>query len=121
KREDTPDLDCQLVRQCGSTCRPLRPHPLRVGDAPPCGRGARQMMLPGPILLGLEFVPAPLRLGILKGALGAVAAATPRAQTGLGGAGGAWSSVSGQAPARLRRLTKHAMRGLPPATPGPAP
>src|SRR5690349_9098652 len=42
-------------------------------------------MLPGPIFLGLEFVPADLRLGILKGALGEVAAATPRNQTGRGG------------------------------------
>ena len=38
------------------------------------------MMLPGPILLGLEFVPANLGLRILKGALGEVALAAPRHQ-----------------------------------------
>src|SRR5215813_10190755 len=42
-------------------------------------------MLPGPIFLGLECVPADLRFRILKGALGEVAAATPRDQTGLRG------------------------------------
>src|SRR6266516_6184688 len=42
-------------------------------------------MLPRPILLGLEFVPADLRLGILKRALGEVAAATPRDQACLWG------------------------------------
>src|SRR5205823_14176363 len=42
-------------------------------------------MLPRPILLGLEFVPADLRLGILKSALGEVAAATPRDQPCLWG------------------------------------
>src|SRR5262249_27527354 len=41
------------------------------------------MMLPGPIFLGLAFVPADLRLGILTGALGEVAAATRGDQTGL--------------------------------------
>src|SRR5215813_861540 len=42
-------------------------------------------MLPSPIFLGLEFVPAALRLGILTGTLGEGAAATPRDQPGLRG------------------------------------
>src|SRR6185295_15157548 len=81
-------------------------------------------MLPGPIFLGLEFVPANLRLGILKGALGKVTAATPRDQTGLRGVRrgiepriravtltitpyhqpfGAWSLACGHGPDALHR------------------
>jgi len=44
--------------------------------------------LPRPILRGLACVPAALRLGLLKEALGEGAAATPRAQACLGG--GRW-------------------------------
>src|SRR5262245_23462238 len=75
-------------------------------------------MLPRPILLGLACVPAALRLGLLKEALGEGAAATPRAQACLGGAVGALSRVYEQAPSLLRRLTHHAVRGLWPAATG---
>src|SRR4029453_11287517 len=63
----------------------LRPHQFGLGDEPQGGRRESQVMLPGPILLGLEFVPTDLRLRIFKGALGEVAAATPRDQPCLGG------------------------------------
>src|SRR5215831_14313160 len=43
------------------------------------------MMLPGPILLGLECVPADLRLRIFKGALSEVPSTTPRNQAFVGG------------------------------------
>src|SRR4029453_13131457 len=52
---------------------------------PQRGRRESQVMLPGSILLGLEFIPADLRLRILKGALGEGAAATPRDQACLWG------------------------------------
>ena len=84
-RQRRQDLDFQLVCQCGITRIHLRPHQFGLGDEPQRRRGESQVMLPGPIFLGLEFVPADLRLGILKGALGEVAAATPRDQTGLRG------------------------------------
>src|SRR5262245_56209737 len=44
------------------------------------------MMRPGPLRLGLEFIPTDLRFRILKGALGEGAAATSRDQPCLGGA-----------------------------------
>src|SRR5215813_4943818 len=114
-RQRWQDLDFQLVRQCGITCIHLRPHQLRLGDEPQCGRGERQMMLPGPILLGLEFVPANLRLGILKGALGEGAAATPRDQTGLGGVRRGIEQRIRAVTIAIARLTNHALRGLWPA------
>src|SRR4029453_11028989 len=71
-------LDFQLACQGGIPRVHLPPSQLGLGDEPQRGRRESQVMLPGSILLGLEFVPADLRLRILKGALGEVAAATPR-------------------------------------------
>src|SRR5499427_3110199 len=73
------------MRQCRITRVALRPHQFGLGDEPQRRRSESQVMLPGPIFLGLEFVPADFRLGVLKGALGKVAAATPHDETGLGG------------------------------------
>src|SRR4029450_12140893 len=44
-----------------------------------------QVLPPGPTLRALESAPADLRLGLLKGALGEGATATPRDQPGLRG------------------------------------
>ena len=82
-RQRWQDLNFPLVRECRITRVHLRPHQLRLGDEPQRGCGESHMRLPGPILLGLECVPADPRLGILKGALGEGAAATPGDQTGL--------------------------------------
>ena len=80
RRERREALDGQLVRQAGITRIRLCPRQLGLGHKPQRQSREGQMMLPGPILLSLEFVPANLRLRILKGALGAVALAAPRNQ-----------------------------------------
>src|SRR5262245_13821776 len=59
----------------------LLPRQLGLGDEPQRRGGEGQMMLPCPILLGLEFVPADLRLRIFKGTLSEVPVTTPRDQT----------------------------------------
>jgi len=84
-RQRRHDLDFQLARQGRSPSGHLRPRQWGLGDEPHRGRRESPVRLPGPILLGLEFVPTDLRLRILKGALGDVAAATPRDQPCLRG------------------------------------
>ena len=78
RRERWQNLDFPLAGQVGITRLCLGPRPLGLGHKPQ--RQAREgpMVLPGPILLGLECVPANLGLRIFKGALGEVALTAPR-------------------------------------------
>ena len=80
RRERRQDLDFQLAGQVGVTRICLGPRQLGLGHKPQRQSREGQMMLPGPILLGLEFVPANLGLRIFKGALGEIALAAPRNQ-----------------------------------------
>src|SRR5712664_2964924 len=76
-RERRHDLNCSLAGECGITRIGLRPRQLGLCDEPQRRGGEGQMMLPCLILLGLEFVPADLRLGIFTGARSDVPSTTP--------------------------------------------
>jgi hypothetical protein len=80
RRERWPNLAFPLAGQVGITPICLRPRQLGLGHTPQRQPREGHMLLPGPILLGLEFVPAHLGLRIRKGALGAGALAAPRQQ-----------------------------------------
>ena len=80
RRERRQDLNCQLACQVGIPRIGLRPRQLGLGDEPQRRSGEGQVMLPRPVFLGLEFVPADLRLRIFKGAFDEVPSTTPRDQ-----------------------------------------
>ena len=56
RRERRQDLDCQWAGHIGITRLCLRPRSLGLGHKPQRQSREGHMMLPGPILLGLEFV-----------------------------------------------------------------
>ena len=69
--------------------------PLQLGlSYEPQRRGGQgQVMLPSPILLRLELVPAYIGLGVLKGAFDEIASTTPLNQELAGVSSGAFSSA----------------------------
>ena len=66
-------IDRQLAIQLGVAGELLLPLEFGLGHEPRCQNGQSQLMFPGTELLGLQLIPAHLRLGVLNGALDEVA------------------------------------------------